>query len=1098
MGRDGVADTLAASQPERAHSQHGVEEGLEAVGEPADVLPLAPLPHRVAEADGHEIAIDDPVAYVDELLERASALLSTLAHDVEGLRADQAEEQARIEAEHAAQVEALEAATDRLGRLQASARQTAAQKGKSELLAAALRLGPGFTIEQADEPRAFDRLVLSLESELKAAQGITGAIRLPEIGRLLNDAALVVARMSQVADRTKLRLLARTDDELRAEGTEARASFEIGLGVLQRDLERLDHALAPAARAWADDAWGTWEPLDDLGALPKCARLGSYVHADLPEAAIPALVPITGAPGIQIDGAANRSEAVEVARSLVLRIIAALPPGAARFTFVDPKGLGESVAPFLALGEYDADLVGGGVLTTEDEIDEHLAALARHVERVTAHHLQGRYASLDELHRASGEIVEPYRYLVVLDHPTGFSDAAQARLRAVVESGPRCGVTVIVVREVAARPRRGRDQTIPGMLVVKCGPDGLTREVERAGTWRVTVEPTPDLTMAESGEPTLFERVTTATGALARQARRTPVTSGRVFHLLAHAQRKRVRDDLPVTGAPVDPGEPSTWWTGDGVPGLGAPLGRTEDRALASLWFDRSTGGAVVVGPPGRGVSTALHAALTGLALLYSPDELQMLIVGLGERRELAIYGTHRLPHALLVASQAERELGGAVLDAAVRELTRRERRFAEAGTGRLGLAGHRARTGDQLARLLVVLDGLSELSAVDDTIAASARRDLRRLAEDGPAFGIHLLLAERIPVTSDDATMPADVPAEIGTVVRFSVDDDGLAQPGDAALFAPGAGAVPIRTMWLEPHELAADLRDLRRLADERGQTGGPQVIAGDEGAELASAPLARLVGDEAERANRRSMRLWLGEPATLGAPVEVALRRQEGANLLFVSSTSTVSSGALHAAVASAVAAHGASLQARVLDLGPIEDGFGEAVAALVSLPAVDVEVARKRTAARVLSAVADLVASRVAAGEFDAAPCLLVVNGLGRARELDRASGEDGGDAAGGPWAALGEILRTGPEVGVHTVVACESLAQLEARLGHDALLEFGTTAVTAMDAGESVALIDSPYASALRPNHALLADEQQGRLVKFRPYVLPPRGWTLPTA
>ena len=415
-----------------------------------------------------------------------------------------------------------------------------------------------------------------------------------------------------------------------------------------------------------------------------------------------------------------------------------------RFAFIDPKGLGESVAPFLALAEYDADLVGGGALTTEDEIEAHLASLARHVERVTTQHLQGRYASLDELHRSAGEIVEPYRFLVVLDHPTGFGERAQALLRAVVEAGPRCGVTVIMVKEGSSRRRFGRDQAITGLTVVKGTADGLTHDVGRAGTWSLQPDAVPELTIAESGEPTLFERITTATGALARQARRTPVTTGAVFDLLAHAQRRRVRDDLPVTSAPVDPGEPSTWWSGDGVVGLGAPLGRTEDRALASLWFDRESGGAALVGPSGRGVSGAIRATVTALAILYPPDELQMLLVGLGERRDLAVFGTHRLPHAVLVATNAERELGGAVLDAAVRELVRRERRFADAGTGRLGLAGHRARTGDQLARLLVVLDGVAELSAVDDTLAAAAARDLRRLADDGPAFGVHLLLADR------------------------------------------------------------------------------------------------------------------------------------------------------------------------------------------------------------------------------------------------------------------------------------------------------------------------------------------------------------------
>ncbi len=196
-----------------------------------------------------------------------------------------------------------------------------------------------------------------------------------------------------------------------------------------------------------------------------------------------------------------------------------------------------------------------------------------------------------------------------------------------------------------------------------------------------------------------------------------------------------------------------------------------------------------------------------------------MLLVGLGERRDLAVYGTARLPHAVLVASQAERELGGAVLDAAVRELDRREARFGQAGTGRLGLAGHRARTGDQLARLLVVIDSLRELFAVDDTIASSAARDLRRLAEDGPAVGLHLVLADRCgPDPADEAACLERVPAELTTVLRFDDPDDGSTRPGDATLGPRGGTGVAVRTMWIDPQELAADLRDLRRLADERG----------------------------------------------------------------------------------------------------------------------------------------------------------------------------------------------------------------------------------------------------------------------------------------
>ncbi len=1064
--------------------------------QPHDPQPsLAPLPKRVADADGDLVSIADPVAYVSELLERTTALLSTLEHDVEGLQADQAEERARIEATHAAQQSQFEQATAQLGLLSATARKIAMQKGKFGLLEAALRLGPTVDVAEIDDPGAFDRLVTSLEFELKAARGITGGIRMPEIGRDLQNAALAVARMSQRADHTKQRLLARTEDELTAEGKEARASFEIGLGVLERDLELLDAGLPLAARPWTDPEWDVWEPAESMAAEPNLVRLGAYGHPDLPGVTIPALVPATGAPGLVLEGGPSRPQAVDAVRNLVLRLLAALPPGRARFSFIDPKGLGEPIAPFLGLAEYDAELVDGGVLTLDSDIEAHLTELTHHVERVTAHHLQGRYASLDEFHRATGEMVEPYRYLVIFDHPIGFTDRATAMLRAVVESGPRCGVTVIAVKEPGGKGRFAADHAIPGLPVIKSGDGGLIADVGRAGPWALEVDVAPPMLVAETGEPTLFERVTTATGALARQARRAPTTPGAVFDLLALAQRRRIRDDLPVTGGPIDPGEPATWWTGDAAAGLGAPVGRTADRGLATLWFDHEHSGAVVLGPPGRGVSSALHAILASLAVIYPPDELQMLLVGMGDRRELEVYGSSRLAHALMVASQAERELGLAVLEAALAELDRREGRFERAGTARLGLAGHRTRTGEAIGRVLIVLDGLSELFTVDDATAISSGRALRRLAEDGPAVGLHLLLADRIDPGGADAIpdLLDQIPAEVTSIIRYDTVDTQRPQPGEAMITTRGAETADevMRTMWIDPHERAMNLRDLRRLADERGLTGGPQVICGGDGAELSSAPLRKLVGDPERRSNRRSVRLWLGEPATLGAPVEVVLRRQEGANLLVVADAGAVGSGVLFAALATARISHGPALDVWVLDLGPLEGGFGTAMSDLG--PDAGIRVARRRTSERLLSEVRDRVTKRHADHEFDAPPGLLVVNGLGRARD-----GGAGDDRPDGISAMLAEILSAGPEVGVHVVVGCDSVDQFDRRLGRLVLADFGVCVATVMDEADSTTLLDNTYAATLRPNQALLADEDQGRLIKFRPYVLPPPGWCLPPA
>jgi DNA segregation ATPase FtsK/SpoIIIE, S-DNA-T family len=238
--------------------------------------------------------------------------------------------------------------------------------------------------------------------------------------------------------------------------------------------------------------------------------------------------------------------------------------------------------------------------------------------------------------------------------------------------------------------------------------------------------------------------------------------------------------------------------------------------------------------------------------------------------------------------------------------------------------------------------------------------------------------------------------------------------------------------------------------------------------------------------------VRLWLGEPATVGSPVEVLLRRQEGANLIVVAAGDVDGPGVLLGALATALIGHGPALEAWVLDLGPLEGGFGQALPALDGLGPM--HVARRRTAERLLGEVGERVASRHEGEVFDAPPCLLVVNGLGRARWLDAGAGAPGPEREAAD--VLATILRDGPEVGVHTLAWCDSVDLLDRRLGREALVDFGACVATTMDEQDSTTLLDSAYASTLRPRHALLADEERGRLVKFRPYVLPPSDWHLP--
>src|SRR5256885_625108 len=98
---------------------------------------------------------------------------------------------------------------------------------------------------------------------------------------------------------------------------------------------------------------------------------------------------------------------------------------------------------------------------------------------------------------------------------------------------------------------------------------------------------------------------------------------------LAHVGARRQEPDRPTDGARGGGARGGT--RAAGVGGGPAPRG-----GAPPPW--RAGGGAAVGGQP-------------------PPQECQVLLVGLGDRRTFAAFGDEGLPHARLVAGEAEREL---------------------------------------------------------------------------------------------------------------------------------------------------------------------------------------------------------------------------------------------------------------------------------------------------------------------------------------------------------------------------------------------------------------------------------------------------------
>ena len=140
----------------------------------------------------------------------------------------------------------------------------------------------------------------------------------------------------------------------------------------------------------------------------------------------------------------------------------------------------------------------------------------------------------------------------------------------------------------------------------------------------------------------------------------------------------------------------------------------------------------LIAGKTGSGKSTLLHALITNLALLYSPDEVELYLVDFKKGVEFKAYAAHGLPHARVIAVESEREFGLSVLQRLDAEM--KVRGEAYRAVGAQDLNSYRLAQPDvRCPRILLIVDEFQEFFTEDDRIAQDAAQLLDRLVRARP-----------------------------------------------------------------------------------------------------------------------------------------------------------------------------------------------------------------------------------------------------------------------------------------------------------------------------------------------------------------------------
>lgn len=864
------------------------------------------------------------------------------------------------------------------------------------------------------------------------------------------------------------------------------------------ELDQSSRSLIPA---WTSSNCAVWEAPADA---PDALRIGSVqidaaklagglpgeARFQLPEsgrieAPLSLSFPAAGSILLETDGS-DDGASTRALNAMALRLIASHPPGRASFVFIDPVGLGKDFAGLMHLADYEETLIHHRIWTQSTHIEERLAELNDHIEKVIQMYLRNEYDNIADYNAQAGMIAEKYRFVVIAGFPSAFSDTSAKRLLAIASSGARCGVHLLIQRDTRLPMP---DPALEDELRRNC----LHLIYQKSAFHLAGKPPGADIV--------LFDEAPSHRDSM------------ELVHRIGRASVDSNRVQVPFSQI-APPAEEI--WKSSTCEELRVPIGRTGARKLQMLCIGKGTRQhALVAGKTGSGKSTLFHVIITNLALWCSPDEVEFYLVDFKKGVEFKCYASKRLPHARVVAIESDREFALSVLQRVDAELKRRGELFRHAGAQ--DVAGYlRSCPGEVMPRSLLLIDEFQEFFTEDDSVAQEASLLLDRIVRQGRAFGIHVILGSQTlggAYTLARATlgqMVIRIALQCNeTDAHLIMDDDNpaprmLTRPGEG-IYNDQAGALaansPFQIVWLPEQERDAVLDDINARAATIARLPPPPVVfEGNAPADLVDNFELATAWKSKPTTQPNSARAWLGAPNSIKGPTEAVFRRQSGNHLLVVGQSAERSASLLGISLLSLASQYPAD-KAEFIILDPRADenqsgGEGDLFHRFAAILPHRIRFGGPMQTGEIMTSLANELSSRAETAGRDAPAIYVIIHDLQRFRSLrpdDEFLFSMDDSAAASPSKVFADLLGEGSSSGIHVIASTDTWNNVSRWIPRKSLAEFGMRVLFQMSANDSANLIDSPAASTLGLHRALFHNEHLGTQETFRPYATPDSAW-----
>lgn len=453
--------------------------------------------------------------------------------------------------------------------------------------------------------------------------------------------------------------------------------------------------------------------------------------------------------------------------------------------------------------------------SSEGKIQECLNKKLQYIENIIQNQLFGDIGHIGE-YNAQHETPERYELIIIKAFPVGLSASALNSLKQIMKNGPRAGIHTILLID--------KDE-------LQTGDDYLTKVLSE---FRLPLFEKDLITMDFTEEELPEDYIQSFKYDVLSSAQQRQVVS-KINSLL----EDRVPDIVTFTNFIPHRAE---WWQSRSANMVEIPFGISENKELTTLSITQQSGqnSAVVVGIPGSGKSVFLHSIICNAAMKYSPEELELYLMDFSGV-EFNTYAEHKLPHAKVIAPEAEREFGLSILN-----------RLKEEGERRMALCRNYSTAKDKISnivelkhlhpelhcpRILVIIDEFQKLfENENDSTSRQAQVIIQIIIKEFRKFGINLILATQKLSDLSNSLLPRDLIAN-RIVFRCSPTDLPLIGESTMPLLNTGECVYnaesgikeanhKVQTFYIDNHSLDTILTDLHTHAENTGQIQKDAII--------------------------------------------------------------------------------------------------------------------------------------------------------------------------------------------------------------------------------------------------------------------------------